>query len=91
MRSSAIPCARFSLQAPTLCDHHLLTRGPTRRPDALDRLDKLLAFDHLAKDGVLAVEMRGRDGGDEELRAISTRMLDSASLGLVHGVERKGH
>ena len=60
-----------SLQAATLRNRHLLTRRPTRGPDALDRLDEFLALNHFAKDGVLAVEMGSGDRGDEELGSIA--------------------
>lgn len=36
----------------------------------LDSLDDVETFDDLAEDDVLAVEPRGDDGGDEELRAV---------------------
>ena len=43
---------------------------PAVRASTLDRLDELLAFDHLAEDGVLAVEMGRWDRCDEELRTV---------------------
>lgn len=43
---------------------------PAVRTTSLNGLDELLPFDHLAEDGVLAVEMGCWDGGDEELRAV---------------------
>tara|TARA_R110002003_G_scaffold64_12_gene6066 strand:+ start:22907 stop:23209 length:303 start_codon:yes stop_codon:yes gene_type:complete len=39
--------------------------------DALDSLDDVEALDDLAEDDVLAVEPRGLDGADEELRAVA--------------------
>ena len=37
---------------------------------SLHLLDDVHAFNNAAKDSVLAVEPRGHDGGDEELRAV---------------------
>jgi hypothetical protein len=37
---------------------------------ALDRLDDVHTLEHLTKHDVLAVQPRGLDGGDEELRAL---------------------
>ena len=76
------------LQTPTLSNQNLLARGPVSRPNALDRLDEFLSLNHLAENGVLAVEMRGRDGGDEELGAVAmrdermARGVELAGLGL---------
>jgi hypothetical protein len=39
--------------------------------DALDGLDDVKALDDLAEDNVLAIEPRGLDGADEELRAVA--------------------
>ena len=66
------------LQTATLGYQYLLTWRPTRGPDALDGLDELLAFNHFAKDGVLAIEMRGGDRGDEELGSVAARWLKLA-------------
>src|SRR5260221_311088 len=38
-----------------------------------DRIDDIAARDHLAEDRVPTVEVRGRHGGDEELRAVCPR------------------
>lgn len=72
-------------QAAALDNQHLLARRSGRGPNALDGLDELLALDHFAKDRVLAVEMGGRDSGDEELRAIATWRLNSAFPHVAHG------
>lgn len=74
IHSRALP-----LQTPTLGNQYLLTWRPTRGPDALDGLDELLALNHFAKDGVLAIEMGGGDRGDEELGSVAARWLKSAS------------
>ena len=68
----------FPLKTSTLRNKHLLTRRSIRGADTLDGLDKLLALDHFAEDGVLAVEMRGGDRGDEELRSIAKQNSSSA-------------
>lgn len=65
-------------QAAALGNHYLLARRPSRRPDALDGLDELLALDHFTENSVLTVEMRGGDCGDEELRSIATQTPFSA-------------
>ena len=44
--------------------------SPAIRATAFDRLDELLPFYHLPKDGVLAIEVRRWDSSDEELGAI---------------------
>ena len=43
------------LQTSTLDNQHLLARRPARGPDTLDGLDELLALNHFAEDGVLAI------------------------------------
>src|SRR5215469_12153466 len=42
-------------------------------PHPADRIDHVGALDHLTEDGVPAVEVRGGNGGDEELRAVRAR------------------
>ena len=70
--SSVLQAARFGNQ-------DLLTRRPTRRADALDGLNEFLTLNHLAKDGMFAVEMGSGDRGDEELRSIAACMSDRFS------------
>ena len=69
--SSPIHSCALRLQTPTLGNQHLLTWGPTRGPNALNGLDELLALNHFAEDGVLAIEMGSGDRGDEELGSIA--------------------
>ena len=59
-------------QTSTLLNHHLLSRRSIGRSNALNGLYILLPFNHLTKYGVLAVKMRGWNGGDEELGSIPT-------------------
>ena len=71
----------FPSQAPRLRNDDLLTWRPVGSTDTLDRLDEFLPLDHFAKDGVLTVEMRGGDGGDEELRSIAVQVVSSGCRG----------
>lgn len=52
-----------------------------RRAEALNLLDEVLALGDLTEDNVLAVEPRGDNGGDEELRAVGV------GAGVSHGEE----
>ena len=70
----------FPSQAPTRHNQHLVTRCSIRRSNTLNRLHKLLALNHLAEDGMLAVKMRGRDRGDEELGSIATKIFPSSAV-----------
>ena len=58
-------------QTATPNDHHLLSRRSIGRSNTLNCVYILLSFDYLAKYGVLAVEMRGWNCGNEELRSIA--------------------
>lgn len=58
------------LDQATRCDFNLLTRYARFRADLLDRLDDVHAVCDRAEDDVLAVEMLGRGGGDEELASV---------------------
>lgn len=53
-----------------------LTTAATETLDFLDDLQGLLVS-NLAEDDVLAVQPRGDDGGDEELRAVATSISTS--------------
>src|SRR5262245_49802634 len=53
-----------------LVHRQLLARAPALRARGLEGLEHVHALDHLAEDGVLAVEPRGWDEGQEELAAI---------------------
>ena len=70
----------FPSQAPTRHNQHLVTRRSIRRSNTLNRLHKLLALDHLAEHGVLAVKMRGRDRSDEELGSIAAEIISNLSV-----------
>ena len=58
-------------QTSTPNNHHLLSRRSIGRSNTLNCVYILLSADHLTKHGVLAVEMRGWNCGDEELRSIA--------------------
>src|SRR5947209_6782600 len=49
---------------------HVLDRPAGQDPDFRDSLDHVEALDDAAEDRVLAVEVRRRRDGDEELRAV---------------------
>jgi hypothetical protein len=51
-----------------------------RGADLLDSLDDVETLDHLAEDDVLAIEPRGLDSADEELRAVGTGAVDMQSV-----------
>ena len=48
-------------------------------PDLLDSLDDVETLDNLAENDVLAIEPRGLDSADEELRAVATVNVRSKS------------
>lgn len=66
---------RALFQISTTHNHHLLSRRSIGRSSALNCGHKLLSFHYLTKYGVLAVEMRCGNGGDEELRSVATPNL----------------
>ena len=86
----------YPSQTSTLLDHHLLRWRSIGRSNALNGLYILLSFDHFTKHGVLAVKVRGWNGGDEELGSIPTSNFNfsmtrirswervGAALGLTH-------
>src|SRR5262245_61319145 len=55
---------------PRLADQELLPRLPGLRAAPLELLQGAHPLDHLAEDGVLAVEPRRRDEGEEELAPV---------------------
>jgi len=59
------------LQLAGLLDGDRLSGLAAGGADALDSLDDVKALDNLTEDNVLAVEPRGLDGADEELRAVA--------------------
>ena len=60
-----------------LCDGDAATGLAAGRTLGLNLLDNVQTINDLAKDDVLAVEPRGDNGGDEELRAVGV----GASIG----------
>jgi len=56
-----------------LGDDELLARLAALRAERLNLLDDVQAVDDLAEDNVLAIEPRGRNSGDEELRTVGVR------------------
>jgi len=75
---------RSVLQLSGVGDDDGLGRRPALGALLLHRLDDLLALSDLAEDGVLSVEPRGLDGGDEELAAVGvgTRVGHGEEVGL---------
>lgn len=66
---------RFPLNRSTLHNLDFLRRFARRRSARFHRLDQFLALDDLAEYHVLAVEVRRRNGGDEELRAVPEKYI----------------
>merc|ERR1712159_185213 len=64
------PAHSSSLQLTTVFNHHLLRGLSTARTDLLDRLYHVHAFSDATEDTVLAVEVRGSHGAEEELRTV---------------------
>lgn len=58
---------------------------PVVRAACFDSFHVFLARDHLAEDGVLAVEVRRGHGGDEELRAVAVYCGSGQSVALREG------
>ena len=54
-----------------------LLGGAAGGTDALDGLDNVETLDDLAENDVLAVQPRGLDGTDEELRSIGTYFVSA--------------
>ena len=60
----------LQLDSPTVRDDYWLRGSAGSRADGLHGLDDLHALHHGSEHGVLAVEVRGRHSGDEELTAV---------------------
>src|SRR4029450_1988221 len=61
------------LHLSAIADRDLAGRLAAAGTDGLHRLDDVVPFDALAKDHVLAVQVRRRGRADEELRAVGVR------------------
>lgn len=60
-------------QLTAINDLDLLTNRSRRRAQAFNALHQIHTSSHLAKDNMLAIKPRGRDSGQEELRAVGVR------------------
>ena len=72
-------------QTSTPNDHHLLSRRSVGRSNTLNCVNILLSVDYLTKYGVLAVEMRGWNCGNEELRSIAVSTFRLSVSRTKHG------
>ena len=69
----ARPPTAFALHLSALCNRDILHRSLAPDAHALHHLDDVHALDDLAKDDMLAIQMRRRLARDEELTAIRIR------------------
>jgi hypothetical protein len=65
----------FHLQLAGLLDGDSLGGLAGLGSDTLDSLDDVKTLDNLSENDVLAIEPRGLDGADEELRAVAALLL----------------